>query len=73
MKLNEVTSGELAKLRDSYRAEVRRETQASHDVRRMWQIVIAVLDAELARRFNGGARDVLDATKMTLPGDEPLA
>ena len=32
-----------------------------------------VRDSGLARRFNGGARTVLDATKMVWPGNEPLA
>lgn len=73
MKLTEATSGEIAKLRDSYRLELRRETQASADVRRAWKIVALALDDVLARRFNGGARTVLDATKMCMPGDEPLA
>ena len=73
MKFAEVTEDEIVKLRESYRLELRRETQATPDVRRMWKIIVLALDDVLARRFNGGARTVLDAAKMTRPGDEPLA
>jgi hypothetical protein len=73
LKLDEVAEDEIVKLRDSYRLELRLETQATPDVRRIWKIVVLALDDVLARRFNGGARTVLDATKMIRPGDEPLA
>ena len=73
MKLADATDQELQDLRDQYRAELHRETQASPSVRRMWKIVVLALDDVLARRFNGGARTVLDAANMTWPGDEPLA
>jgi|HubBroStandDraft_5_1064220.scaffolds.fasta_scaffold2916309_2 hypothetical protein len=73
MKLSDVSDKEIAELREQYRDELRRETLASPSVRRMWQIVVLALDDILARRFNGGARTVLDAAKMTRPGDEPLA
>lgn len=73
MKLEDATSEEIERLRDSYRDELRRETQASPSVRRMWKIAALALDDVLARRFNGGARTVLNAAKMTRPGDEPLA
>jgi hypothetical protein len=73
MKLAEATDKEIEELRDQYKSELRRETQASPSVRRMWKIIVLALDEVLARRFNGGARTVLDATKRTWPGDEPLA
>jgi hypothetical protein len=72
MKLTDATDKEVEELRDQYRLELRRETQASESVRRMWKIVYLALDDVLSRR-NGGARTVLDATKMVRPGDKPLA
>ena len=73
MKLAEATDKEIEELRDQYRLDLRKEIQASESVRRMWRIIILALDDVLSRRFNGGARTVLDATKMVWPGDEPLA
>lgn len=73
MKLTEASDKEIEELRDQYRLSLRQETQASASVRRMWKIIVLALDDILARRFNGNARTVLDATKMVMPGDEPLA
>ena len=73
MKLADVTDKEIEGIRDQYRLDLFHETQASPSVKRMWKVTILALDDVLARRFNGGARTVLDATKMTWPGDEPLA
>ena len=72
MKLAEVSDKEIRELRGWYTRELRHETQASASVRRSWQIVIAALDEVVSQR-NGGKRTVLDATKMTPPGSEPLA
>jgi hypothetical protein len=71
MRLSDVGDEELVRLRDSYRASIRRETQASPDTRRMWFIVVAALNDVLARR--GGPIVVLDPARMCRPGDEPLA
>lgn len=73
MKLADATDREIQELRDQYRLSLRTEDQASASVRRMWKIIVLALDDVLARRFNGGARTVLDATKMVCPGNEPLA
>jgi hypothetical protein len=73
MKLSDVTNEEIKGLRDQYALDLFHETQASLSVKRMWKVTILALDEILARRFNGGARTVLDATKMVMPGDEPLA
>jgi len=72
VKLAEVSDEEIRELRGWYTRELRRETQASASVRRAWQIVIAALDEVVLQR-NGGKRTILDARKMTRPGDEPLA
>jgi hypothetical protein len=72
MRLTEVSDEEIRELRGWYSLELRRESQASASVRRSWQIVIAALDEVVSQR-NGGKRTVLDARKMTRPGDEPLA
>jgi hypothetical protein len=72
MNLSEVSDEEIRELRGWYTRELRRETQASASVKRAWKIVIAALD-DVVKRRNGGKRTVLDATKMTRPGDEPLA
>lgn len=72
MRIDEVSDDEIRELRGWYTREMRRETQASASVRRSWQIVIAALDYVVTQR-NGGKRTVLDATKMTPPGSEPLA
>ena len=73
MKLADATDREIQELRDQYRLSLRTEDQALASVRRMWKIIVLALDDVLARRFNGGARTVLDATKMVWPGNEPLA
>ena len=72
MKLAEVSTKEIEELKSQYRLSLRQETQASASVRRMWKIIVLVLDDALSQR-NGGVRTVLDATKMVRPGDEPLA
>ena len=72
MKMSDVPDDEIIMLRDAYRGECRRETQASESVRRQWRVVALALDEVLTQR-NGGRRTVLDATKMVRPGDEPLA
>jgi hypothetical protein len=72
VRLAEVTTEELIELRGWYLRDLRQETQASHSVKRSWQIVIAALN-EVIKARNGGALPVLDATKMCRPGDEPLA
>ena len=68
MKLADATDREIQELRDQYRLSLRTEDQASASVRRMWKIIVLALDDVLARRFNGGARTVLDATKDGLAG-----
>jgi hypothetical protein len=73
MKLADATDAEIEELRNQYRLSLRTEDQASVSVRRMWKIIVLALDDVLARRFNGGVRTVLDATKMVWPGNEPLA
>ncbi len=63
MKLKDATTDEIERLRDSYTYELRRETQASPDVRRSWKIVVLALDAELGRRFNGNARAAMEGNR----------